>query len=141
MMFNEKTFIEKMFNIINHQGNTNQNHFIPSRVAQTIVTRRQVEAKICRNWNTHTVSMGSNDGKAAVGNSLAVVHQVIETRSTTRFSNSTPTYMGNRTKKHRFTHKSVHECLYQHYSQLSKCGNNPNVHQLVKRSTKCASIQ
>ena len=28
------------------------------------------------------------------------------------------------------------ECLYQHYSQLSKCGNNPNVHQLVKRPTK-----
>ena len=60
---------------------------------------------------------------------------------TTRFSNSTPTHMSNRTKKHIFTHKSVHECLYQHYSQLSKCGNNPNVHQLVKRSTKCASIQ
>ena len=85
---------------------------------------------------------GSNDGKAAVGNSLAVIHQVIETWFTTSFSNSTPTYMGNRTKKHRLTYKSVRECLYQHYSQLSKCGNNPIVHQLVKRSTNCgASIQ
>ena len=71
-----------------------------------------------------------------MGNSLAIVHQVIETgyHKVQQFHYNT---LGNRTKKRRFTHKSVHECLYQHYSQLSKCGDNPNVHQLVKRSTKC----
>ena len=38
------------------------------------------------------------------------------------------------------TFEQIFECWYswQHYSQQPKDGNNPSVHQLTKRKTKCS---
>ena len=108
-------------------------------MGQTIMTRNKWRQR-CAGMETLVLFWwGSKDGKAAAENSLAVVHRVVETRDYHKVQQLLQ-HIGNRTKKHMFRHKSVHECLYQHYSQLAKCGNNPNVHQLVKRPTKCGAF-
>ena len=52
---------EKMLNIINHYGNTNENHFTPTRVAQTIMTRNK--------WRQRCAEIGTpvlSDGKVTM---------------------------------------------------------------------------
>ena len=68
----------------------------------------------------------SDDGVVAVENCLAVIHQVVETWGYRKLQHFHSNTYDKRTRKYMFTHKSTHESLYQHYSQLSKCGNNPS---------------
>ena len=109
-------------------------------MGQTVMTRNKWRQRCAGIGTLVLFWWGSKDAKAAAENSLAsgkktVVHWVVETWGYHKvqqfYSNVWATEL-----KNTFRHKSIHECLYQHYSQLSKCGNNPNVHRLVKRPTK-----